>query len=173
MKWFSLFLSFFLGKLNHSNPPSIKETIFIFFEEAAYRSRKPVVLILSGLACVLILCGGFFWTAIEIAGQFDRDGAVHASASAITGVVLIAISLGTFFWVFNKAWPGVKAKEQAQEQAKENPQQVSTLEHALSLLVMDFVKEREVRREERRERHPSHDHAPFTAENESAPPPYN
>lgn len=152
MKWLSLFFSFFLGKLNVARPPSLKHTINILFEEAAYRSRKPALYALAGLTSVILLSGGFFMGLIDITTQYDRDGVVRATASSITGFSLVALSIIGFTWVFTRAWPGVKAvKEKEEKAAREH---TSGLEQALTLLVMDFIKEREFKREERRHQGP-------------------
>lgn len=152
MKWFSLLLSFFLGKLNVVRAPSLKQTINVLFEEAAYRSRKPTIYVLAGLTFVLILSGGFFMGLIDITTQYDRDGVVQATASSITGFSLVALSLIGFIWVFTRAWPGVKAVKKKEE--KVAAEQNSGIEQALILLVMDFIKEREFKREERRHQAP-------------------
>jgi hypothetical protein len=171
MQWLSLLFSFFLGKFNVTRPPSLKESVSFVFEEAAYRSRKPAVLILGGLGCILLLCGGFFMGLIDLTTQMDREGAIRATASAVSGFVLVAIALGVFFWIFTRAWPGARNMK-AKKEEKEAP--AGGLEQALTLLVMDFIKERELKREERREvreerRHP---HAPPVSEtSERTPPP--
>lgn len=173
MKWLSLLFSFFLGKFNVARAPSfsLKDSIKMLFDEIAYRSRKPAMLALGGLVSVALLCGGFFMGLIDLTTQYDRDGVVRATASNISGFALVALTLGTFTWIFKRAWPGVKAaeeKDKAVEEAKEHP---SGLEQALTLLVMDFVKEREFKREERRELHQQH-HVPVS-ETESTSPLYN
>jgi hypothetical protein len=171
MQWLSLLFSFFLGKFNVSRPPSLKDSVAFVFEEAAYRSRKPAVLILGGLACVLLLCGGFFMGLIDLTTQMDREGVVRASASAVSGFVLVALALGVFFWIFTRAWPGARHAKEKQAEKEASP---GGLEQALTLLVMDFIKEREIRRAERREdreeRH--HPHTPPLSETpERTPPP--
>lgn len=175
MKWLSLLFSFFLGKFNLSRPQglSFKESINLLFDEIAYRSRKPAMLALGGLVCVTLLCGGFFMGLIDLTNQYDQEGAVRATAGSITGFALAAIAIGIFTWIFKSAWPGVKAVEKTEE-AKENP---SGLEQALTLLVMDFIKEREFKREERRQQypvppHPAEHHVPLS-EKESTSPLYN
>lgn len=165
MQWLSILLSFFLGKFKFTRPPSLRDTVSFLFEEAAHRSRKPAVLILSGLACILLLCGGFFMGLIDLTTQLDREGSIRASASAISGFVLVAISVGIFFWIFNRAWPGARVTEKPKAETKESS---SSLEQALTMLVMDFIKEREFKREERR-----HHQAPPQEEHQAPPPLYN
>lgn len=155
MKWLSLLFSFFLGKFNVARSPglSLKEGINLLFDELAYRSRKPTMLALGGIVSVAILCGGFFMGLIDITTQYDRDGVVRATASSIAGFALAAIAIGTFTWIFKSAWPGVKAAEKSKDATQEVKPPVHGLEQALTLLVLDFIKEREFKREEHRQTH--------------------
>jgi hypothetical protein len=100
---------------------------------------------------------------IDLTHQYDEAGTVYLTASNASGLILVLLSLGTFFWIFTSAWPGAqemkaaKKKEESVTQAK-----TASLEHALSLLVMDFIKERE----QKRERY-AREHYNPTAEKES------
>ncbi len=163
MHWLSLLFSFFLGKFNVARPPSLKDSVSFVFEEAVSRSRKPAVLILGGIASVLLLCGGFFMGLIDLTTQMDRDGVIRASAGAVSGFALMALALGVFFWIFTRAWPGAR-NVKAQQEEKAVP--AAGLEQALTLLVMDFIKERELKREERR-----HPYTPPISETNERPPP--
>jgi hypothetical protein len=172
MRWLSLLFSFFLGKFNVAHTPSLKESIAFLFEEAATRSRKPAMLILGGLACVLFLCGGFFMGLIDLTTQIDRDGTARATAGAISGFVLVAMALGVFYWIFSHAWPDIRS--QKTEQPGKEHASPSSFEHALTLLVMDYIKEREMRREEFRHHPPSQPSQPSSSSKpEPSPPLYN
>lgn len=164
MQWLSLLFSFFLGKFKTSRPSGLnfKESLNLLFDEIAYRSRKPAMFTLGGLVCVTLLCGGFFMGLIDLTNQFDREGSVRATAGNITGFALAAIAIGIFTWIFKRAWPGVKEVAKTEEASKENP---SGLEQALTLLVMDYIKEREFKREERRQQH----HVPVPEKEPSSP----
>lgn len=146
MHWLSLMLSYFLGKLNFARPPSIKETALQILDEATFRSRKPITLLLAGLACVLFFCGGFFLSLIDFTTQFDREGALLMSARAGSGLILVTLSSGILVWIFTQAWPGVQRKNLFKTEPPSPPKQ-NTLEQALALLVMDFIKERENKRQ--------------------------
>ncbi|WP_413291376.1 hypothetical protein [Bdellovibrio sp. HCB337] len=160
MQWLSLLVSFLLGKFNSSRPPSLKETAREILEEVAYKSRKPAALLLAGVIGILILCGGFFMSVLELTTQYDREGIVRFTATLGAGLFLVVVPLGALIWGFTAAWPGAKAHAKA-EQAREEEQELprvpaSSLEQALATLVLDFVKEREFKREIKRE----HAHAP-------------
>lgn len=146
MKWFSLLISFLVGKFNSYRPPSLKESAMAVLEELAYKSRKPAALIFAGVFCLLLLCGGFFMTVIDLTNQFDREGFVRFTAGLGAGLFLVVLNLGILTWVFTSAWPGAKEHSEA----RHNPPRVapSSLEQALAALVMDFVKEREFKREQ-------------------------
>jgi hypothetical protein len=162
MRLLSLLASFFLGKLNHTRSVSLKETVLIIFEEVTSRSRKPVILLLSGLACILILCGGLFMSIIDLTSQFDREGSLRFTASFASGGILLTISLGVFFWIFTSAWPETRSKIMIENEAPQAT--ASALEQALSLLVIDFIKEREYKREQR---------MPPEPRREKEPPPHH
>lgn len=147
MHWFSLLVSFLLGKLKYSRPPSLKETVLFILEEATYRSRKPITLLLGGLCSVLILCGGLFLSLIDFTSQYDRQGQLQMTASAASGLILVAASMAVFYWIFARSWPGVKKKSFASQEIPPPPPKNTSLDQALALLVMDFVKEREEKRQ--------------------------
>jgi hypothetical protein len=147
MHWLSLLVSFLVGRFNNARRPSLKESAVAIIEEVTYKSRKPVAMILGGLACVLLLCGGFFMSLIDLTQQYDQEGIVRFTASFGSGLVLVALTLGAFIWIFASAWPGANAKERLKEKEEGAKAPTSSLEQALATLVMDFVKEREQKRE--------------------------
>lgn len=148
MHWLSLLVSFLVGKLNNVHRPSFRESAMALIEELTYKSRKPAAMVLAGLACVLLLCGGFFMSVIDLTRQYDREGVVRFTASTGSGLVLVVLTLAAFIWIFTSGWPGANAKERLQREKEEaSKASPSTLEQALATLVLDFVKEREQKRE--------------------------
>jgi hypothetical protein len=168
MKRLSLLFSIIFGKFNKARAPSLKETVMAVLEEAAYRSRKPVALLLGGIVCILIFCGGFFMSLIDLTGQFDRDGSVQFTANLASGLILVAIASSIFYWIFASAWPGAQGKRTHEKEAPPPQLTGSSLEQALSLLVMDYIKEREYKREHRVPIDPLHE-----ARKKEPPPVYN
>ncbi|MGZ3768048.1 MAG: hypothetical protein ACXVCP_05390 [Bdellovibrio sp.] len=140
MKWLMLMLTIMFRKF--SRPPSLKESAMEIFEEVSHRSRKIISLTLTGIAAVIIFCGGFFISLINATTQYDNTGKLFLTATLSAGLVLIAFALITFAVIFLRAWPGVKERN-----AKEQLAAGSSLEQALSLLVLDFVKARQEKRE--------------------------
>lgn len=164
MRWLSLIFSFLAGRWNGARAPGLQETMSFLFAEAALRSRKPAVLVLGGLTCVLILCGGFFLSLIDLTTQIDREGTLSMTAQTLAGLALVLLSASVFYWIFNHAWPGLKSNSKPKDLP--SPAPASSLEQALSLLVMDFVKERQLKREE-------HHHASPPKEKESPTAQFN
>lgn len=158
LKWIEIIASFFIGKMQPSHGPSLRESAIAIFEEITYKSRKAVSLVVISLAAAIFALGGFFISLINATSQYDQTGAVNFTSTLGSGLVLILIAVGTFAWVFGSAWPGVKQSKAAhkaeqehhhhQQQEQAHQHQPSSLEYALSMLVMDFVKERELRRSE-------------------------
>jgi len=156
MRWLSLLISFLVGRFNIAHRPSFKESAMAVIEELAYKSRKPVAMMLGGLILVLILCGGIFMSAVDLAQQYDREGVVRFTASTGTGLTMVLITLILFAWVFLAAWPGTRAHaaDHSPEAGAKTPP--SSLEQALATLVLDFVKERELKREQAHQSLPAH-----------------
>ena len=183
IKWIGLILSFVMGKFNSHTPPmsfNLKETAMGIFDDITLKSRKAVGLLLGALACVILFCGGFFISLIDATRQFDLSGSVGMTSTLAAGLVLALIGVGVFTWIFTSAWPGLnETKEKLREktEAMRNPPpppQPSSIEQAVTALIMDFVHEREQNRASSHNAPPhmrTHD-GPTNMNNEGAPPVY-
>jgi hypothetical protein len=119
------------------------------------------MLVLAGLSAVIFFCGGLFITILESTLQYDRVGYVTLSSTLGAGIILFCMAALGFAYVFAYAWPG--ASRQVKEAVKpEHQHHASTLEQALTVLVLDFVKDREIRRE-RDMRDQTHGNVPPTS----------
>lgn len=150
MQLLAMIASFIFGRLNNGGPRGggIRETVMEMFEDIVLKGRKPVILVLAGIGAVLFFCGGLFITILEGTTQYDRVGYVTLTSTLGAGIALFLIAALGFVYVFAYAWPG--AGRQVSDRAREHahtPHQASTLEQALTVLVLDFVKERELRRD--------------------------
>lgn len=150
MQLLAMIASFVFGRLNNSGPRGggIRETVMEMFEDIVLKGRKPVILVLAGVCAVLFFCGGLFITILEGTTQYDRVGYVTLTSTLGAGIALFLVAAIGFVYVFAYAWPG--ADRHASAKAREKtppPHQASTLEQALTVLVLDFVKEREIRRD--------------------------
>lgn len=171
IKLLGLLLSFFMGKFSFHGPKlNIREAAMAIFDEAIFKSRKAVTLLLTALASMIFICGGLFISLIDATRQYDQAGIINFSSTFISGLVLMLIAAGIVTWVFASAWPGVKKQgPQVQEVLERDTRpQPNTLETALSALIMDFVKERELKRESA----PSAARPVPSQEREETPPTY-
>ncbi|UXR64002.1 hypothetical protein EZJ49_13105 [Bdellovibrio bacteriovorus] len=162
MKWLSLILPFFLGFGHKPNKPrkSLKETALEIYDAITIRSRAAVFLSMAGLCAIAFICGGFFMFLLEATRQYDRAGMIFWNSTLITSSVLVLLAVGGLSYVYFMAWPGVRAARNRQEVREEEERHqhehpVGSLEQALAALVMDFVKERESKREHRAHTPPS------------------
>lgn len=146
MKWLMLMLTLAFRKFG-TRAPSLKETALEIFEEVSHKSRRLVSLTLTGIAAVIFFCGGIFISIVNATTQYDNNGEIYLTATLSGGLILIAIAAITFGLVFLRAWPGV-AQERRKPNTEEASARGSSLEQALSALIMDFIKDREMRREE-------------------------
>lgn len=152
MQWFGLILSFLIGKLNAHDAKPSRFSPEAIFDDVAFKSRKVVALTLGGVIAVLLLCGGLMMSIIDAAAQFDRNGVIYFSATFNTGLVLALIAAASFGLVFARAWPGVREHRGSYRETKRgffagsSAKPASSLETAISALILDFIKEREARR---------------------------
>lgn len=154
MQWIAMIVSFVVGRLN-AKARSLRETAEEVFDEVSRKSRKVVSLTLAGLCAVILFCGGFFIALLNGTTQYDRTGAVTWTATLSAGIGLIAIAVITFAIVFLRAWPGARHPHHnhtAPHHRRHEATPPSSLETAMSALVMDFVRERELRRSRRETR---------------------
>nr|BFD59232.1 hypothetical protein CKG001_13390 [Bdellovibrio sp. CKG001] len=156
MKWLSLFLPFFLGLGSKHDKPrrNLKETALEIYDAITIRSRAAVFLTMAGLCAIAFICGGFFIFLLESTKQYDRAGIIVWNSTLISSGLLVLLALAGLSYVYFMAWPGLQAARNRQEvrdeeQRRQQEHPVGSLEQALAALVMDFVKEREFKREHR------------------------
>lgn len=146
MQWLAMIITYFFGRKS-SKTKSLKEVAVEIFDEISFRSRKIITLTMMALGSVIFFCGGFFIALIDTTSQYDRVGYVGWSSTLLAGLGLIAIASTIFATVFNRAWPHPQHSHQEQIHEQVQPPPTSNIEAALSALIMDFVKERELRRQ--------------------------
>lgn len=145
MQLLAMIMSFIFGRMNKQTT-SIRESALEIFEEAIGKSRKVVVLTLAGLGAVTFFCGGIFIAILDATTQYDRNGFIAFSSTLGAGLTLVLLAAIGFAVVFARAWPGATKHVEVREEIHHH--QSSGLEQALSILVMDFVKERELKRQQ-------------------------
>ncbi|MDG0816038.1 hypothetical protein [Bdellovibrio svalbardensis] len=153
MKWVSIILGLLFGA-KPSKGLNFKEMAMEVFDESMARSRKPIGLILLGLASIIFICGGVFISLVDATRQYDASGSIYFGATFWSGLILSAIVLVGYIYVFSRAWPGVKhmkARAKAHEQAQEASKGAPGLDEALSLLIMDHIESRKISRSKKQE----------------------
>lgn len=146
MQWIGMIVSFIMGNMQKKSL-GIKESALEIFDEVVYKSRSVVTLTLVAFAAIIFMCGGLFMALIQATSQYDRTGQIFFSSTIGAGLILAAVSLLTFAIVFTKAWPGIRIHKTSKQHVQENERPAPAgLEQALAVLVMDFVKDRELNR---------------------------
>jgi hypothetical protein len=144
IKWLTVVLGFLFGSQT-SKAWNFNEIAMGIYEEALHRSRRPIAFLFLGLASVILFCGGFFMSLIDITRQFDLTGHFYPGAIFWTGAILSATLLFALSYAFSKAWTAnFLDKTQPQLQTES---QAPKLQEALSLLILDHIEERKFRRE--------------------------
>lgn len=148
MQLLAMIASFIFGRMNHNQRSGgLRETVRELVDDALLKSRKPVILVLTGLAAVIFVCGGLFITVLDATSQYDRVGYITLTSTMGAGIILFCLAMLGFAYVFAYSWPGATQNvKEVVETRTEHHHHASTLEQALTVLVLDFVKERELRR---------------------------
>lgn len=179
MKWILMFLTLSLRQLNtRLRGPSLRQTIMDIFYEARQKSKKLANLIVGGLAATIFFCGGFFIALINMSAQWDQNRQILWSATLISGLVLMGLALIVYIGLyasFTKDDREEVLAEREEKQKKERfqkssrryaagrrPESASTLESALAALVMDFIHERQDKREFKERRFADNEPGPFS-----------
>jgi hypothetical protein len=141
IKFFTYFISFLIGRYNSFAKPSA----MVIIDQVLLRTRKLLMTSMISLIASLLLTGGVIISLIEFTRQIDRFQIVWPSATLIGGLALTLISLATLIYAFTSKAFDLRYVKKASP-TEQIPRTPSPLEEALSVLVMDFIKER---REER------------------------
>lgn len=154
MKWVSLILGFLFSS-KPTKGINFKELAMEVYDETLARSRKPIGLILLGLASVILVCDGIFMSLVEATKQYDNKGFIYPNSTFLSGLILAAVVLLGYTYVFTRTWPGIKrlkARTQAAQEQMSNHAYSSesknppALDEAISLLIMDHIESRKQRR---------------------------
>lgn len=152
MKWISLILPLLIKQLNPALASLNRSTVQLR-EDLSLKTRTIALIALLGIAAIILLSGGLFVAALEAARQLDSSAALQINSVILTGLGLSFISLLVLIIVFRN-WPGVQARKQrlrmerAQLRAqRESIGQAVSLDQAVAMLILDFIKEREEKRQ--------------------------
>lgn len=179
MKWILMFLTLSLRQLNtRLRGPSLRQTLMDIFYEAREKSKKLANLIIGGIAATIFFCGGFFIALINLSAQWDQSRQIAWSATLISGLVLMGLALIVYIGLYASFTKDdreevlaerdeKKKKERLQRSSRRYAQaprseSASSLEGALAALVMDFIHERQSKRDFREQRFSANEPGPFS-----------
>ncbi len=118
--------------------PSLEPII----SRASDAGRRIVMLFFLGLVTSVLFSAGLFLALTEATRQYDEAGIVTQSMTLSAGVVLAMFCLMIFGLAFYMGWP-----KSAEMKPVANAQRAPALEEALSLLILDYIQERETKRQ--------------------------
>ena len=141
MKLFLALISFALGQAKSF----VKEPGIAFTQQLVLRIRSLTLLIVMIIGSLTITLVGFSLLLSKVAEQLDKQEGLSISSGMILYVVVSLCAIG--FLIYNlsaKKWLQTSGLVEQQQKPKGVG---STLENAVSLLIMDFVQARQERRE--------------------------
>lgn len=148
MIFFEMLFNLFLRQTQKSfDPAEISRQILTQVK----KMLQSLIILLVGSVIFCMLIGHLITRTLDLLDQ----GGFHFSNSIILLLVLVIIDLAIIVYVLNKT-----IKEDQAEAAREIPQASSSasspIESAIAALIIDFVRQREVSREESRENKSHH-----------------
>lgn len=139
-KIFSLLFSFILGTFKS---PNSDDNIY---EKLVDRALDQLKYLLESLALTLtgftLVIAGFLTAYFNLLHQYDERGSIALNAVSIGGFVLVGVGIIILFSTLSQKKIDRHLTSGPKIAAKTSP-----LEEAISLLVLDYVKEREIDRE--------------------------
>lgn len=156
LKTLSLLFSFFLGRLNSGGHHEALFSPDELIDKTLSKLRGLMSVVALGAVATIFLTAGFLGAYYNMLLQMDTTGKMGPNAVVVGGVCLFVAGL-VIFAIASRSTASSRshAKTQAQSSAKpDHGRAISALEEALSMLIIDHVKEREFSREIRR-RHQS------------------
>jgi hypothetical protein len=144
MRWLTILFSVLFKQIFHPNNEStdpVKE-----MKEFILKNYKRVILSMS-VANVLSLMfvAGLTISIVTFSIQYDRTGILFVSALGAGGLGLMLVSMLGFIFFFSAS--SDEAIDQRRDLKIPQPRK-SNLEDALALLINDYVKEKELKREQ-------------------------
>lgn len=147
LRLLTLIATFFIGRYNSAASSAGGVSVMPIVELAMIQGRKVALLICSSLIFSLLMVGGFFITLIEGSFAYEAEGVLYPTTLFKAGLLLFLVSVGSMIFIFARKqnW-SVTPLESKKEERTSHP-----IEDAVLMLIHDFVKERESRRQARAE----------------------
>jgi hypothetical protein len=143
LKFITLLISYFMGKFNASG----SESSIKFLTAALIQKTRKIALLFGIITLASIGLSLSLMKAIQDAGAwFEKNYVMNFSP----GFFLALIGAAGFFALFLYATSEARWTEKDEDKPQETKHSVaSPFEEAISLLIMDFVREREFNREKK------------------------
>jgi hypothetical protein len=148
---FSTILMFFLEKLD----AELGSPTHALLSKVFSKTKKFLAIVFTAAVTAIILGSGIVLTAHEYASQYDTSGRVTFTATLITGIALILVSIPLLIFVFSKkVWQSnfhgegmfAALRESTEKQKSKDDSGIPSLDQALSLLLIDYIEERKQKR---------------------------
>lgn len=146
MKWLILLFTIFKPFFSSSGEHQMGSPIAEFKEMIKENAMKVVGLFAAASVLATIFAAGIVIIAVDIGAQYDQNASIFFSSMIMMGLTLSIISL-----VIALGAAKAISNETTVSPKRENLQSVGTshpLQDAIALLIHDFVKEREMKREQ-------------------------
>lgn len=146
-------LSYFLGNAkNLFKEPSIALT-----QQLAMHIRSFILLIVTCVGSLTLFCVGTSLLISRISSQFDSREGFYFSVGMGIYTAMAVLSLGVLVYCLRrKTW--LNAMGFNQPPAKQASSRGGAIENAVALLVMDFIEERQNRRQQSQDSASDHKH---------------
>lgn len=165
MKWlfllFSVVRPFLSSGGSHEMPNPVKE----IREMIKANAMKVVALFATASALATIFAAGIVIIAVDVGAQYDQNAYVYFSSMIMMGLVLSLVSLVIGAIIMKVVQKENESFEREKREAVSHTNASHPLQDAIALLIQDFVKEREFKREE--QAHTSTERAQPPSEQES------
>lgn len=138
-----MFFKFFMNQ--HSSIGQKSQEISV---EILNQVRRVLILVIITTGALILFCMGMSHLIERVLNKLDEGGFFFSTSIAVL-LLFIVICIGVMIYSTRKSvWMGLFKKELASE-AKPQAEGQNSLETVITLLVMDFIKEREYSRENR------------------------
>lgn len=140
MKILLALISFFLGNAKSF----FREPSQALTQQLVLRIRAITVLAVTAIGSLALACVGVSLLIANLAGQLDADRDFQMTAGTFLYLGMTAVFSGVLFWALRReTW----LKAAGFQEQRPTQKQSGALESALALIVMDFLEERQQRRQ--------------------------
>lgn len=147
LKILALVLSFFLGRYEQS----FKKSTLILIDQFIAKSRKLFMFLTALGIMALLFTSGVVISLLQMTYQFDHQGYIASNTTLMMGISLIVITSIVFMALFSSSAWASRFKKEVLVEHKEAPNKSehhpSAFEQALTVLIQEFTKERELHRQ--------------------------